>query len=123
MRIGEVARRSGVSARMLRHYDELGVVVPSGRSATGYREYAPADLRRLFEVESLRSLGMSLREIAAAVDDAPGRSSPTDLVECADHPHPRADRRGTGTAPPARTRAAGAPRRLGCGARRRRAAA
>ncbi|MFT4199662.1 MerR family transcriptional regulator [Gordonia sp. (in: high G+C Gram-positive bacteria)] len=79
MRIGEVARRSGISARMLRHYDELGLVVPSGRSATGYREYAPSDLRRLFQVEGLRSLGMSLREVAEAVDD--GEHAPAPLVE------------------------------------------
>ena len=61
MLIGDVARRSGVSARMLRHYDALGLVRPSGRSGTGYREYSDADTRRIFHVESLRSLGLSLR--------------------------------------------------------------
>ncbi|MEV4538180.1 HEAT repeat domain-containing protein [Asanoa sp. NPDC049518] len=69
MLIGDVARRSGVSARMLRHYDSLGLVRPTGRSTAGYREYSDADIRRIFHVESLRSLGLSLREVARALDD------------------------------------------------------
>ncbi|MER5888600.1 MerR family transcriptional regulator [Streptomyces sp. NPDC001941] len=69
MLIGEVARRSGVSARMLRHYESLGLVRPSGRTGSGYREYADEDIRRIFHVESLRSLGLSLRDIGRALDD------------------------------------------------------
>ncbi|MBU3064304.1 HEAT repeat domain-containing protein [Nocardia sp. NEAU-G5] len=78
MLIGEVARRSGVSARMLRHYDALGLVRPTGRTVGGYREYRPADIRRIFQVEGLRSLGLSLREIGRALDD-PG-FAPSALV-------------------------------------------
>ncbi|MFI1170212.1 MerR family transcriptional regulator [Streptomyces melanogenes] len=78
MLIGEVARRSGVSARMLRHYESLGLVEPSGRTGSGYREYAAEDIRRIFQIESLRSLGLSLREIGRALDD-PG-SAPSALV-------------------------------------------
>ena len=69
MLIGEVARRSGVSARMLRHYDRLGLVQPTSRSGTGYREYSPDDVRRLFHVESLKSLGLSLHDVGRALDD------------------------------------------------------
>lgn len=69
MLIGEVARRSGVSTRMLRHYDALGLVRPTGRTTGGYREYSPADIRRIFHVESLRSLGLSLKQIGRALDD------------------------------------------------------
>ncbi|MDG4753540.1 MerR family transcriptional regulator [Micromonospora sp. WMMD718] len=69
MLIGEVARRSGVSARMLRHYDTLGLVRPTGRTVGGYREYTPEDIRRIFHVEGLRSLGLSLRQIARTLDD------------------------------------------------------
>ncbi|WP_410619675.1 HEAT repeat domain-containing protein [Amycolatopsis sp. cmx-8-4] len=69
MLIGEVARRSGVSSRMLRHYDTLGLVRPTGRTVGGYREYAARDIRRIFHVESLRSLGMSLRQIGRALED------------------------------------------------------
>jgi DNA-binding transcriptional MerR regulator len=67
--IGEVARRSGVSSRMLRHYDTLGLVRPTGRTVGGYREYAARDIRRIFHVESLRSLGLSLRQIGRALED------------------------------------------------------
>lgn len=69
MLIGEVARRSGVSARMLRHYDALGLVRPTGRSVGGYREYSGDDIRRILHVESLRSLGLTLREVGRALDD------------------------------------------------------
>lgn len=79
MLIGEVARRSGVSARMLRHYESLGLVRPSGRTGSGYREYSGGDIRRIFHIESLRSLGLSLREIGRALDD-PG-FTPSGLVD------------------------------------------
>lgn len=79
MLIGEVARRSGVSARMLRHYESLGLVRPSVRTGSGYREYSGADVQRIFHVESLRSLGLSLREIGRALDD-PG-FTPAALVD------------------------------------------
>lgn len=69
MLIGEVARRSGVSARMLRHYESLGLVRPRGRTGSGYRDYSAEDIRRIFHIESLRSLGLSLREIGRALDD------------------------------------------------------
>ncbi|MFI5916211.1 HEAT repeat domain-containing protein [Dactylosporangium sp. NPDC051541] len=69
MLIGDVARRSGVSARMLRHYESLGLVRPTGRSGSGYREYADEDIRRIFHIESLRSLGLSLRDVKRALDD------------------------------------------------------
>nr|WP_277349029.1 MerR family transcriptional regulator [Streptomyces sp. HNM0575] len=77
--IGEVARRSGVSARMLRHYESLGLLRPSGRSGSGYREYSGEDIRRIFHIESLRSLGLSLREIGRALDE-PG-FAPSALVD------------------------------------------
>ncbi|MFJ3520354.1 MerR family transcriptional regulator [Streptomyces sp. NPDC090131] len=79
MLIGDVARRSGVSARMLRHYDSLGLVRPTGRTVSGYREYSGEDIRRIFHVESLRSLGLSLREVARALDDPGFR--PSELVD------------------------------------------
>ncbi|KQX14676.1 MerR family transcriptional regulator [Streptomyces sp. Root431] len=77
--IGDVARLSGVSARMLRHYESLGLVRPTGRTDVGYREYASEDLRRIFHIESLRSLGLSLREVGRALDD-PG-FTPAELVD------------------------------------------
>ncbi|GAA4629203.1 MerR family transcriptional regulator [Actinoallomurus vinaceus] len=79
MLIGDVARRSGVSARMLRHYESLGLVRPTGRTGAGYREYSSEDIRRIFHIESLRSLGLSLREVGCALDD-PG-FKPSELVD------------------------------------------
>ncbi|SEE93735.1 HEAT repeat domain-containing protein [Jiangella alba] len=79
MLIGEVARRSGVSARMLRHYDALGLVRPTGRSVGGYREYSGDDIRRILHVESLRSLGLTLREVGRALDDP--EFDPSGIVE------------------------------------------
>ncbi|GAA0842485.1 HEAT repeat domain-containing protein [Streptosporangium amethystogenes subsp. fukuiense] len=79
MLIGDVARRSGVSARMLRHYDSLGLVRPTGRSGAGYREYSSEDVRRIFHIESLRSLGLSLRDVRRALDDPD--FTPSELVD------------------------------------------
>ncbi|MEU8527332.1 MerR family transcriptional regulator [Streptomyces sp. NPDC048629] len=79
MLIGDVARRSGVSARMLRHYEALGLVRPTGRTDSGYREYSADDVRRIFHIESLRSLGLSLRDVGRALDD-PG-FKPSELVD------------------------------------------
>lgn len=79
MLIGEVSRRSGVSARMLRHYDRIGLVSPTERTAGGYREYSEADIRRLFHVEGLRSLGLGLHEIVDALDDL--SFSPVSMVD------------------------------------------
>lgn len=69
MLIGEVAQRSGVSTRMLRHYESLGLVQPTGRTVGGYREYAADDIDRIFHVECLRSLGLSLRQVGRALED------------------------------------------------------
>lgn len=64
---------------MLRHYDSLGLVRPTGRTDAGYREYSREDIQRIFHIESLRSLGLSLREVRRALDD-PG-FTPSELVD------------------------------------------
>jgi DNA-binding transcriptional MerR regulator len=61
--VGELARRTGVSVRTLHHYDEIGLLSPSHRSESGYRLYAEADVVRLQQIRSLRTLGFSLEEI------------------------------------------------------------
>lgn len=60
-------RTGGVAGRMLRHYDALGLVSPSRQPGGDYRAYGPQDLQRLFEVEGLRPLGLSLAEIGEAL--------------------------------------------------------
>ena len=67
--VGELARRTGVTVRLLHHYDELGLVRPRARSAAGYRLYEDADVLRLQQVLFLRGLGFPLDQIAAVIDD------------------------------------------------------
>lgn len=64
---------------MLRHYDLLGLVRPSGRSEGGYRTYSDADLQRLFQVEGLRSMGLPLKAVGRALDDP--ASEPASIIE------------------------------------------
>lgn len=68
MLIGEVSKLSGVSARMLRHYEKLGLVEPK-QSTAGYREYSEGDVRRIFHIEGLRSLGLSVKQVGDALED------------------------------------------------------
>ncbi len=62
--VGQVADVFGVTVRTLHHYDELGLLVPSERSAAGYRLYTDADLRRLQQIVVYRRLELPLDEIA-----------------------------------------------------------
>ncbi|MEG3632815.1 MerR family transcriptional regulator [Micromonospora palythoicola] len=67
--VGRVAELAGVSVRTLHHYDEIGLLEPSTRTAAGHRAYSPDDVERLREVLAYRRLGFGLREIAELVDD------------------------------------------------------
>jgi DNA-binding transcriptional MerR regulator len=67
--VGQVAGLAGVTIRTLHHYDEIGLLSPSGRSAAGYRIYEEADLERLQRILFYRELGFTLEEIATIVDD------------------------------------------------------
>ncbi|QGN50519.1 MerR family transcriptional regulator [Micromonospora sp. WMMD558] len=67
--VGQVAKAAGVTVRTLHHYDEIGLLSPSGRSSTGYRRYDDADLERLQLIRYYRELGFPLEEIAAILDD------------------------------------------------------
>src|SRR4051812_18721130 len=69
MNVGEVAALSGVTVRTLHHYDRIGLLSPSGRTAAGYRQYGPADLDRLHQVLLYRELGFPLEEVATPLDD------------------------------------------------------
>ncbi|TNM64641.1 MerR family transcriptional regulator [Streptomyces sp. NP160] len=66
--VGRVAEVTGVSVRALHHYDAVGLVRPSGRTAAGYRLYAPDDVERLQAAVVYRRLGFSLDDVSALLD-------------------------------------------------------
>lgn len=63
MLIGELARRSGVSTKALRFYEDQGVLAPPARTASGYRDYGEAAVERLAFVAAAQSAGLTLAEI------------------------------------------------------------
>ena len=65
--IGEAARLSGVSAKMVRHYESLGLLPRVGRTDSGYRQYSEAEVHTLRFIKRSRELGFSMEEIAELV--------------------------------------------------------
>lgn len=63
MNIGDATAASGVSQRMIRHYEKIGLVPPPARRDSGYREYADADVHRLRFIANARDLGFPIEEI------------------------------------------------------------
>lgn len=70
MHIGAVAERTGLSLRTLRHYDDVGLVRPSGRSDGGFRLYTEDDVERLLLVRRMKPLGFTLEEMTDLLDVA-----------------------------------------------------
>ena len=66
--VGELAKRSGVSARMIRRFDAVGLLKPGERSGAGYRLYQEADVHRLDLIVALRAVGYGIREIRKILD-------------------------------------------------------
>ncbi|OZM81471.1 MerR family transcriptional regulator [Pseudonocardia sp. MH-G8] len=77
MQIGEVAARVGLSLRTIRHWDEMGLVVPSERSTGGFRLYTEADIERLALVKTLKPLDFSLEQMRDLLDTIDGLESDT----------------------------------------------
>lgn len=65
MNIGSASRASGVSERMIRHYETIGLIPPPARRDSGYRDYSEADVHRLRFAANARDLGFPIEEIRA----------------------------------------------------------
>ncbi|MER7815805.1 MerR family transcriptional regulator [Streptomyces sp. NPDC096153] len=81
MQIGEVAARTELSLRTIRHYEETGLVVPSARSQGGFRLYTENDVARLMVIRRMKPLGFTLEQMGDLLDatdrlDAGGEPGP-----------------------------------------------
>lgn len=84
MHIGEVAARTELSLRSLRHWEEVGLLHPSGRTEGGFRLYAEADVDKILVIRRMKPLGFSIDEMKAVMSD----------LEVLDDPSSGSDARG-----------------------------
>lgn len=68
LKVGQLAKRTGLTVRTLHHYDEIGLLRASSRTPAGHRLYGPADIERLQQIASLRQLGLGLPDVAECLD-------------------------------------------------------
>jgi MerR family transcriptional regulator, thiopeptide resistance regulator len=68
MKVGQLARRTGLTVRTLHYYEEIGLLTPSRRTETGHRMYGAEDIARLQQILSLRQLGFALEDIRGCLD-------------------------------------------------------
>ena len=78
LKVGELARHTGLTVRTLHHYDAIGLLAPSARSPAGYRLYGAADIGRLHAIQALRQLGLPLAEIGGLLGAESG--SPAAII-------------------------------------------
>lgn len=75
MHIGELAERTGLSLRTIRHYDDVGILKPSGRTEGGFRLYTEPDLERLLLIRRMRPLGYTLEDMSELLAIIEGRAT------------------------------------------------
>ena len=68
MNIGQASQASGVSQRMIRHYEKIGLIPRAARRDSGYRDYSEADVHRLRFIANARDLGFPIEEIGKLLD-------------------------------------------------------
>lgn len=81
MNIGQAAKASGISAKMIRHYEELGLLPAPARTDAGYRQYGDAELHTLRFIRQARDLGFSLHDIGELLSLWHNRQRPSRLVK------------------------------------------
>ncbi|TDC67475.1 MerR family transcriptional regulator [Actinomadura sp. GC306] len=88
MQIGEVADRTGLSLRTIRHYEEVGLALPTARSQGGFRLYTEDAVARLLVIKRMKPLGFTLEEMRDLLDildqlqsGAPDQPTHTDLTK------------------------------------------
>lgn len=87
MQIGEVADRTKLSLRTIRHYEEVGLVPPSARSKGGFRLYSESDVQRLLLIRRMKPLGFTLDEMAdllELLDNLAAEDQPADQAALLD---------------------------------------
>ncbi len=77
MHIGEVAARTELSLRSLRHWEEVGLLQPSGRTDGGFRLYTEDDVEKILVIRRMKPLGFSLDEMKAAMSSLENLRDPT----------------------------------------------
>ena len=87
LNIGQAATASGVSAKMIRHYEEVGLVPRVRRTYAGYRQYSETDLHTLRFIRHARDLGFSIRQIAELVSLWQNRRRPSSKVKALAQAH------------------------------------
>ncbi|MEG2983575.1 MAG: MerR family transcriptional regulator [Peptostreptococcaceae bacterium] len=68
-KVNEVSKLSGISIRMLHHYDKIGILVPSKKTEKNYRLYSEEDIKRLYQILIFKELEFSLKDIKNILDD------------------------------------------------------
>lgn len=71
IQVGELAKRAGITVRTLHHYESLGLLLPSARTAAGYRLYNVDDVRRLHTIQALIQMGLSLSDVRDTLENHP----------------------------------------------------